>query len=128
MANKNDVRPVGEFTRLFAAEVKGALKSADVNQLEVAEALGRNQSYVSERISGKRAFTTDDLDVIAKLCGETPKTFITEMARRTREFAQTTISNVTPIRQNQSLEEINPEILENVADHTNYDSGEPDIP
>ena len=127
MANKQDVRPVGEFTRLFAAEVKGALKSANVNQLEVAEAMGRNQSYVSERISGKRAFTTDDLDVIAKLCGETPKAFITEMARRTRDFAQPTISNVTPLRQNQKLEDIDLDQYDKVAGN-GVDSEEPETP
>lgn len=98
MANQEDLRPVGEFTRLFAAEVKGAMKSAGVTQPQVAEAMSRNQSYVSERVSAKRAFTTEDLDVIARLCGQSPKAFITEIARRTRDIKiDSDLAGVTPI-------------------------------
>lgn len=98
MANQDDLRPVGEFTKLFAAEVKGAMKSAGITQPQVAEAMGRNQSYVSERVSGKRPFTTEDLDVIARLSNQSPKEFITEIARRTRDInIDSDLAVVTPI-------------------------------
>lgn len=68
-----ETRPV---TKAIAAEIKQLMRNAPerVTQMMVAETIDRDQAYVSERLSAKRAFTTDDLDLIAPLLGMDPLT------------------------------------------------------
>lgn len=73
------------MTRAIAAEIKQLMKDAPtrVTQTMAAEALERDQAYVSERLSAKRAFTTDDLDTLAPLLGMTISQLWDHLARLT---------------------------------------------
>lgn len=73
MPTTDRFRPTRPVTRAIADEIKQLMKNAPqrVTQIMAAEALERDQAYVSERLSAKRAFTTDDLDVLAPLLGMT---------------------------------------------------------
>lgn len=62
---------MGVFATAVAAAVRTAAREAGVTQVEMARVLGRAQSYVSVRWSGRKAWTLDELDVIAPLVGVT---------------------------------------------------------
>lgn len=60
--------------------------SSDVTGQDLAKKLGRSVAYVSERINGKRALDTEDVDALALLAGGgwTGRTLMIELARRAR--------------------------------------------
>lgn len=58
------------------------LAEKNISQTALAKRLGRAQSYVSERDTGKRFWTTADLDVIAATLETTPLNLLTEIVRR----------------------------------------------
>lgn len=62
------------------------MKSSDVTGAEIAARLGRAPGYVSERVNGKRALDTDDVDALAELAGSpwTGRALMIELARRVR--------------------------------------------
>lgn len=70
------------------------MKEKGITQRQLADELGRDQAYISERVTGKRAFSTDELDAIAKLANVLPRELIEYLAIRLAE-------NVTPIRNTQ---------------------------
>lgn len=77
--------PIGPFSVAFAAEYKGFMKSAGITGAQIAEQLGRNEGYVSERVNGKRPLDTDDVDVLAALEGTiSGRDLMLELARRAR--------------------------------------------
>ncbi|MCA0332282.1 MAG: helix-turn-helix domain-containing protein [Actinobacteria bacterium] len=76
------------FTRAVAAEIRGLLRSRNLSQTEVAAALDRSQAYVSLRVTGKAAFDTDDVDVLAGLIGLDGVEFLELIARRVSEDAR----------------------------------------
>lgn len=73
MASPDRFRPTRPISRAIADEIRHLMKHSDprVTQAQAAEALDRDQAYVSERLSSKRAFTTDDIDMLAPLLGYT---------------------------------------------------------
>ena len=81
----NRYREISDFAKAFAAEYAGFMKANGVTNLQIAEVLGRNDGYVSERKSGKRPLDLDDVDALASLVtGWTGRTLMIELARRAR--------------------------------------------
>ncbi|WP_336631414.1 MULTISPECIES: helix-turn-helix domain-containing protein [unclassified Microbacterium] len=80
MANDMARRPVRPLTERIAPIVKAFMRSNHITQVQLASELERDQSYVSERVTGKRAFTTDELDAIALLAEWEPRRFIQHLA------------------------------------------------
>lgn len=77
------------FALAFAEEYLGFMKSKKVTGAQIAEKLGRNAGYVSERINGKRALDTEDIDALASLVGGWSGTdLMIELARRARVALQ----------------------------------------
>ena len=62
MANPNDFREMSAFALAFATEYKKYMKAHKVRQRQIAEYLGFTEAYVSERVNGKRAIDTNDVD------------------------------------------------------------------
>lgn len=88
---------MSEFATSFAKEFKGFMRANNVTGAQLADTLGRNAGYVSERVNGKRALDTNDVDALASLVnGWTGVQLMRELARRTREASH--VAPVTPIR------------------------------
>lgn len=79
-----DYPPLSEFTLAFAREYKAFMVANDIKGYQIAERLGRNESYVSVRVNGKRALDTQDVDVLAMLAGWSGDDLMLELARRAR--------------------------------------------
>lgn len=76
-------RPISPFAKAFAAEYKGFMRANGVTNLQIAQVLGRNDGYVSERANGKRPLDMDDIDVLAGLVsGWDGQQLMLELARR----------------------------------------------
>lgn len=65
------------------------MKAHKVRQVAIAKELGVTEAYVSERVNGKRALDTDDVDALAKLTGTTGKNLMIELARLAKETVKT---------------------------------------
>lgn len=85
MVKKENQRPVGDFSKAVSLEVKGLMARHGITQTTFANALGRNQGYVSERANGIKAFDTDELDIFAGLIGITGQDLLTTVSRRIAE-------------------------------------------
>lgn len=59
--------PVQNMTESVAAEVRAHVARKKVRQQDIADALGRTQSWVSRRMTGEVPFTVGDLDAICQL-------------------------------------------------------------
>lgn len=78
-------REVSDFAKHFAAEFKGFMKANSITNLQLADRLGRNDGYISERANGKRPLDADDVDALASLVeGWTGRDLMIELARRVR--------------------------------------------
>lgn len=78
-------REISGFAKAFAAEYKGFMKANEVTNLQLAERLGRNDGYISERANGKRPIDADDVDALATLVpGWTGRDLMIELSRRVR--------------------------------------------
>jgi transcriptional regulator with XRE-family HTH domain len=82
VSNQVDIRPVRPFTAAVAREIREIMKINSLTQGVVAKLVNRDQSYISERVSGKRPFTTDEIDAIAELIGIDGSTLLAEIACR----------------------------------------------
>lgn len=69
MVKKVDKREVPEFTRLVARTIKGMMAERGVTQSQVAEAIGRTQGYVSERVNGLDSWNTAEIEALAHIFG-----------------------------------------------------------
>jgi predicted XRE-type DNA-binding protein len=99
LVKKDQVLPTSELSRAVSAHVKAWMRDRSITQPEVAERLGRAQSYVSERLNGIRALDTDDLDVIAELGGTNGRdllVFVLKEIRRTPDQIPAPRSKDTP--------------------------------
>lgn len=85
MSNKNDYKEISPFAIAFAEQYRAYMKAHSVRQYQLAEALGRTQPYVNDRVTGKRALDTDDVDALAKLTGSNGTTLMIELARLAKE-------------------------------------------
>ena len=87
MANPNDFREMSAFALAFATEYKKYMKAHKVRQRQIAEYLGFTEAYVSERVNGKRAIDTNDVDALATLSGTTGRSLMIKLARLTKHCA-----------------------------------------
>ena len=60
---------IGSFANAVARAVADALEEAGISGNRLAAHLGRAQSYASVRINGRKAWSMEELDVIAQLLG-----------------------------------------------------------
>lgn len=71
------------FALAFAAEYKGFMKANSVTGAQIAEVIDRGEGYVSERVNGKRALDTNDVDALASLVpGWDGLSLMIELSRR----------------------------------------------
>lgn len=77
-----DYPPLSDFTLAFAREYKAFMVANGIKGYQIAEKLGRNESYVSVRANGKRALDTQDVDALAILAGWSGDLLMLELARR----------------------------------------------
>lgn len=70
MVRNEELPEMGAFAVKASTAVRQRVQAAGLTQVQVAEALGRAQSYVSLRWNGRKAWTLNELDVIARLAGE----------------------------------------------------------
>lgn len=114
----------GHFARQVAEEIQRMITEAggDSSGRWLQTRTGRAHSYWGARLSGATPFNVNDVETIADIFGISPRQLIENASP---ELAQN--ANVTPLRQNQSLEHIDLDGYEQAANH-NKDSGEPDIP
>lgn len=73
---------IGGFAHAVALAVSDALASAGVSGNELARHLDRAQSYASVRINGRKPWSMEELDVIARLVGVS--TF--DLVERARDY------------------------------------------
>lgn len=78
---------LSEFSLAFADAYRGFMKEYRVTGQGLTNKLGRALGYVSERVNGKRALDTEDVDALAMLAGDgwTGRTLMIELSRRARE-------------------------------------------
>lgn len=69
MVKNSEMPEMGSYAKAVAQAVKNATEEAGVSGAAIARHMGRAQSYVSTRIQGRRAWTTDEVDIIARLIG-----------------------------------------------------------
>ncbi len=94
---------LSEFSIAFADAYRGFMKEHRVTGQMLTQKLGRALGYVSERVNGKRALDTEDVDALAMLAGEgwTGRTLMIELARRARAHELEDLpANVTRLPQN----------------------------
>ena len=97
MANPNDFREMSAFALAFATEYKKYMKAHKVRQRQIAEYLGFTEAYVSERVNGKRAIDTNDVDALAALSGTTGRSLMIELARLTKETLRQPVSETASV-------------------------------
>lgn len=74
---------MGVFATAWAAAVRAAVEDAGLSGSALARRLDRAQSYVSVRLNGRKAWTLDELDQIARVIGVTVDDLM-ERARSSR--------------------------------------------
>lgn len=84
MANSRNLPAVSDFAKEFAVGLREVMKARGVTQTPVAEAIGRDQTYVSERVRGVRAPDTDVIAGVAEVAGVTPATIVKEVMAAVR--------------------------------------------
>lgn len=85
----SDFPPMTSFALAFAAEFKGFMKANGIAGAQIAEVLGRGEGYVSERVNGKRALDTNDVDALASLVpGWDGLALMLELSRRAEAARQ----------------------------------------
>lgn len=67
MVKNSEIPEMGGYARAVAGAVKAAMEAGGLSGAALARHMGRAQSYVSLRIQGRRAWTTDEVDTIAHL-------------------------------------------------------------
>lgn len=83
MKQYGDMTP---FALRFAEEYKGWMTANGITQSQISDKIGRNQGYVSERVNGRRALDTLDVDALAALTHMTGRDLMIELAKRARQL------------------------------------------
>lgn len=78
---------VSPYSKAFGAALKQVMKDRGVTQAHAAEKAGVLQSYVSERLAGKRAVDTDVIYGVAVAARVSPRTIVQEVHRQIAEQA-----------------------------------------
>lgn len=114
----------GHFARQIAEEIQRMVTEAggDLSGRWLQARTGRAHSYWGARLTGATPFNVNDVETIATIFEMSPRQLIENAVPKHARNA-----NVTPLRQNQSLEHIDLDGFEQAA-HNNKDSGEPDTP
>lgn len=114
----------GLFARQVAEEIQRMITEAggDLSGRWLQARTGRAHTYWGARLSGTTPFNVNDVETIATIFEMSPRQLIENAVPK-----QFKTGNVTPLRQNQSLEHIDLDGFEKAANH-NKDSGEPDTP
>jgi len=114
----------GHFARQIAEEILRMITEAggDLSGRWLQARTGRAHSYWGARLTGATPFNVNDVETIATIFEMSPRQLIENAVPEHVRNA-----NVTPIRQNQSLEHIDLDGFEQAA-HNKKDSGEPDTP
>ncbi|WP_449278035.1 hypothetical protein [Leucobacter sp. GX24907] len=78
---------LSDFSLAFADAYRGFMKEYRITGQALTAKLGRALGYVSERINGKRALDTEDVDALALLAGDgwTGRKLMIELARRAKK-------------------------------------------
>lgn len=84
MVRNSEISQTSMFTQDIAGVVRALTQEHGISQTQIAERLNRVQSYVSLRMQGRKAWTTNDLDVLAAMLGMTGMSLLSEVARRSR--------------------------------------------
>ncbi|WP_423773424.1 helix-turn-helix domain-containing protein [Bifidobacterium crudilactis] len=71
MVRNNELPSIGTTAKLIADTIAQLLERKSVSQTQVSRELHRSQSYISVRIRGLDAWTTEDLDKLARILGYT---------------------------------------------------------
>lgn len=87
MANSRNLPPTTAFTKAFAAALREVMTARGVVQTKVAAAINRDQTFVSERTSGKRPCDTDIIAGVAEVAGVTPQTIVRETLAKMKQRA-----------------------------------------
>lgn len=82
MANSRGVPPTTPFSRAFAVALREVMAERSVTQTKVAQAIHRDQTFVSERTSGKRPCDTDIIAGVAEVAGTTPQAIVRDVLGR----------------------------------------------
>lgn len=127
--------PTSALSREISRVLSESLDSLGATKKGAARDTGISRTMIVDMLSGKKHWTIDYLDKMCAYLSLDLEQVIRDAENSTKGRERPKpykvpkpIAIVSPIRQNQNLEEINPEILESAADHKNYDSGEPEIP
>ena len=75
-------REMSDFSRVFAAALRGVMSEHGVRQSDIAARIGYSEAYVSGRLSGKKAIDTDILDAVGQLADLDTVALMAEMTRR----------------------------------------------
>lgn len=81
MANSKNLPQVSDYSREFALALREVMRARGVRQVPVGEAIGRDQTYVSERVRGVRAPDTDVIAGVAQVAGVQPATIVAEVVK-----------------------------------------------
>lgn len=78
-------RAPSAFSRDIAAALKGYLTQKDVSQEQLAQRVGYSGPYMSKRMTGKAAITTDVIAAAAELTGVTYQQMVAILMSRITE-------------------------------------------
>lgn len=67
MVKNSEMPQMGNYALAIAKAIRAVTENAGISGAALARHMDRAQSYVSTRIQGRRAWTTDEIDTIAKL-------------------------------------------------------------
>lgn len=109
------------FTKAIARRVNS---EKQLSNAELARQTGISRPHLIKMLQGGKHWDVDQLDAICKALG---LDIVEIIDAAEKEAHPATSSNVTPLRQNQNLEEVDLDGYEQAANHTE-DSGEPEAP
>lgn len=69
MVKNSEMAELGGFAKQIALVIKDELEASGISGSRLAARLGRAQSYASNRINGRLAWTLDEIDIIADMLG-----------------------------------------------------------
>lgn len=111
-----------QLTKAIARRIDNEKSLQGFTNSELSRQSGISRPQLVNMLQGTKHWDIDQLDSACKVL----ELDIVEVIATAE--AQAKLQNVTPIRQNLNLEEIDLEQYEKAADHNNHDLGEPDIP